>query len=49
MMVVRRPADPAKFNGIVIVEWLNVSTGTPLASTDKMPSIATSHGAPHAS
>lgn len=26
-MVVRRPADPAKFNGIVIVEWLNVSSG----------------------
>lgn len=30
MMIVRRPADPAKFNGIVIVEWLNVSTGYPL-------------------
>lgn len=28
--LVRRPADPAKFNGIVIVEWLNVSTGYPL-------------------
>jgi hypothetical protein len=25
--LVRRPADPAKFNGIVIVEWLNVSSG----------------------
>src|SRR3990167_1864546 len=22
-MLVRRPADPAKFNGIVVVEWLN--------------------------
>lgn len=30
MMIVRRPTDPAKFNGIVIVEWLNVSTGYPL-------------------
>lgn len=30
MMIVRRPADPARFNGIVIVEWLNVSTGYPL-------------------
>jgi len=29
-VVVRRPADPAKFNGIVLVEWLNVSTGYPL-------------------
>jgi hypothetical protein len=26
-MLVRRPTDPAKFNGIVIVEWLNVSSG----------------------
>ena len=26
-MVVLRPADPAKFNGTVIVEWLNVSGG----------------------
>lgn len=30
MMIVRRPTDPSKFNGIVIVEWLNVSTGYPL-------------------
>ncbi|RZI82838.1 MAG: hypothetical protein EOP38_14710 [Rubrivivax sp.] len=30
LMIVRRPTDPAKFNGIVIVEWLNVSTGYPL-------------------
>lgn len=30
MMIVRRPANPAQFNGIVIVEWLNVSTGYPL-------------------
>jgi hypothetical protein len=29
-VIVRRPADPAKFNGIVLVEWLNVSTGYPL-------------------
>ncbi len=29
-MIVRRPADPARFNGIVVVEWLNVSSGYPL-------------------
>jgi hypothetical protein len=29
-VIVRRPVDPAKFNGIVLVEWLNVSTGYPL-------------------
>jgi Alpha/beta hydrolase domain len=27
-LVVVRPEDPAKFNGTVIVEWLNVSAGT---------------------
>jgi len=26
-LLVRRPTDPAKFNGVVIVEWLNVSGG----------------------
>jgi hypothetical protein len=26
-MLVRRPNDPASFNGTVVVEWLNVSTG----------------------
>lgn len=26
-ILVRRPRDPAKFNGTVIVEWLNVSAG----------------------
>jgi len=26
-IVVRRPADPARFNGTVAVEWLNVSSG----------------------
>jgi hypothetical protein len=26
-MLVRRPADPAAFNGTVIVEWLNVTAG----------------------
>jgi hypothetical protein len=26
-MVVRRPAHPAKFNGTVLVEWLNVTNG----------------------
>ncbi|MGZ4676366.1 MAG: alpha/beta hydrolase domain-containing protein [Acidimicrobiia bacterium] len=26
-MLVRRPSDPSKFNGTVIVEWLNVTAG----------------------
>src|SRR5262249_53760512 len=26
-IVVRRPRDPAKFNGTVVVEWMNVSSG----------------------
>ena len=26
-MLVRHPTDPAKFNGTVLVEWLNVSGG----------------------
>lgn len=26
-MVVRRPVDPAKFNGTVLVEWINVTNG----------------------
>jgi hypothetical protein len=26
-ILVRRPADPADFNGVVLVEWLNVSAG----------------------
>jgi hypothetical protein len=26
-ILVRRPSDPARFNGIVVVEWLNVSAG----------------------
>lgn len=26
-MLVRRPCDPARFNGIVILEWLNVTVG----------------------
>lgn len=30
-MVVRRPADPEKFNGTVVVEWLNVSSGADIA------------------
>lgn len=29
-MIVRRPANAANFNGIVLVEWLNVSSGYPL-------------------
>jgi hypothetical protein len=27
VMLVRKPTDPARFNGVVIVEWLNVSSG----------------------
>src|SRR5271168_1217455 len=30
-LVVRRPADPKKFNGTVVVEWLNISGGTDAA------------------
>jgi hypothetical protein len=30
-IVVRRPADPAAFNGTVVVEWLNVSGGVDAA------------------
>lgn len=26
-LIVRRPADPAAFNGTVVVEWMNVSSG----------------------
>lgn len=29
-MIVRRPASAAQFNGTVLVEWLNVSSGYPL-------------------
>ncbi|MGF7235773.1 MAG: alpha/beta hydrolase domain-containing protein [Frankia sp.] len=29
--VIRRPVDPKKFNGTVVVEWLNVSGGTDAA------------------
>jgi len=29
-IIVRRPAQAAQFNGIVLVEWLNVSSGYPL-------------------
>jgi hypothetical protein len=32
-LIVRRPSDPAKFNGTVLVEWLNVSSGADLAPT----------------
>ena len=31
-LVTYRPIDPAKFNGTVIVEWLNVSAGADLAT-----------------
>jgi hypothetical protein len=30
-MLVRRPSDPARFNGTVIVEWFNVTAGFDLA------------------
>jgi Alpha/beta hydrolase domain len=31
-LVVFRPVDPAKFNGTVVVEWLNVSAGSDVAA-----------------
>lgn len=31
-MVIYRPNDPAKFNGTVVVEWLNVTAGVDLAN-----------------
>lgn len=31
-MIVYRPSDPTNFNGTVIVEWLNVSSGTDTAA-----------------
>lgn len=30
-MIVRRPSDPDRFNGTVLVEWLNVTTGADFA------------------
>lgn len=30
-LIVRRPADPSRFNGTVVVEWLNVTAGYDLA------------------
>ncbi|HMO75713.1 MAG TPA: alpha/beta hydrolase domain-containing protein [Sphingopyxis sp.] len=33
-LIVRRPADPAKFNGTLIVEWLNVSLGFDVSFAD---------------
>lgn len=33
-IIVRRPADPAKFNGTVIVEWANVSGGYDFSGGD---------------
>ncbi len=33
-MLVRRPRDPRRFNGTVIVEWLNVSGGYEIGFTD---------------
>ncbi|MFC8520599.1 alpha/beta hydrolase domain-containing protein [Streptomyces sp. NPDC057257] len=32
-VVVDRPKDPAKFNGTVVVEWLNVTAGVDVATT----------------
>ena len=29
-ILVRRPADPVAFNGVVVVEWLNVTSGSDL-------------------
>lgn len=33
-ILVRRPRDPKKFNGTVIVEWINVSAGFEIACVD---------------
>lgn len=33
-ILVRRPADPARFNGTVVVEWINVSAGYEIACAD---------------
>ena len=33
-LLVRRPVDPAKFNGTVLVEWINVSAGYDIACAD---------------
>jgi len=33
-ILVQRPKDPAKFNGTVVVEWLNVSSGYDLSMGD---------------
>jgi hypothetical protein len=32
-LLVRRPSDPAKFNGTVVVEWYNVSAGSDISPT----------------
>ncbi|MCU1428918.1 MAG: hypothetical protein JWL83_2918 [Actinomycetia bacterium] len=32
-LIVRRPTDPARFNGTVIVEWMNVSAGADIDPT----------------
>jgi hypothetical protein len=32
--IVRRPADPARFNGTVVLEWANVSAGYEITLTD---------------
>jgi hypothetical protein len=37
-VLVRRPADPARFSGTVVIEWLNVSTGV-----DSDPEWRTTH------
>lgn len=33
-ILVRRPKDPAKFNGTVVVEWINISAGYEIACAD---------------
>jgi hypothetical protein len=33
-MLVRRPVDPAKFNGTVVVEWANVTSGYEISFAD---------------
>jgi hypothetical protein len=43
-ILVRRPTDPRKFNGTVVVEWLNVSAGESSPDWDYLNPMLTSDG-----
>ena len=43
-IIVRRPTDPKKFNGTVIVEWLNVSAGESSPDWDYLNPMLMSNG-----